>query len=377
MRVYTHRYDVEQGEWQPPLPDIGPTGALVLGFGAPDAASHAAPFDALRARFPDAVFAGCSTAGEILGAHVHDRSLVVAVLDFDATRLRRAEAEADAPAALVGAKLARTLRAPDLTGVLLISDGLAVNGSALCQGLDGTLGGRVTICGGLAADGERFERTWVLDADARPRSGRVTAVGLYGDRVRVGHGSDGGWSIFGPERRITRAEGNVLHTLDGQPALALYKRYLGEHAEDLPATGLLFPLRVRAPAVELPVVRTVLAVDEATQTMTFAGDLPEGGTAQLMRTNLDQLVDGAERAARQARDGCVPANDTFALAVSCVGRRMVMADLCEEEVEATLEGLPKGTEQLGFYSYGEITPQGGRCTLHNQTMTLMTLQEVG
>ena len=38
--------------------------------------------------------------------------------------------------------------------------------------------------------------------------------------------------------------------------------------------------------------------------------------------------------------------------------------------------LPKGTKQIGFYSYGEISPYTtGSCDLHNQTMTLTTVTE--
>jgi hypothetical protein len=59
-----------------------------------------------------------------------------------------------------------------------------------------------------------------------------------------------------------------------------------------------------------------------------------------------------------------------------VGRRLVLGSRTEEEIEATLEVLPKGTQQIGFYSYGEISPYtAGTCDLHNQTMTLTTLSE--
>src|SRR5690606_11004102 len=101
--------------------------------------------------------------------------------------------------------------------------------------------------GGLAGDGTRFESTWIF-SDGQLRSGVVAGVGLYGDHVIVGHGSKGGWDKFGPERVVTRSAGNVLHELDGKPALALYKDYLGDKAAGLPATGLLFPLALRAGA---------------------------------------------------------------------------------------------------------------------------------
>jgi hypothetical protein len=231
------------------------------------------------------------------------------------------------------------------------------------------------VTGGLAGDGSSFKRTWVL-VDGRPTEHAVVAVGFYGDAVHVHHGSQGGWDIFGPERRVTRSEGSVLYELDGHPALELYKQYLGERADGLPATALLFPLALRATATDAKtLVRTVLAVDEATQSMTFAGDVPQGSLAQLMRANFDRLVEGASEAARSA--GGYAATDSLAIAVSCVGRRLVLGERTEEEVEATCSALPSGAKQVGFYSYGEISPYaaGERSDLHNQTMTVTTIWE--
>jgi hypothetical protein len=233
------------------------------------------------------------------------------------------------------------------------------------------------VTGGLAGDGSRFLRTWVMH-EGHARSKMVCAAGLYGAHVTIGHGSSGGWDNFGPERRVTRSQGNVLVELDGRPALELYKEYLGELASGLPATGLLFPLALRSNAAdEKSLVRTILAVDEAAQTMTFAGDMPEGALARLMRANYDRLIDGASEAASMAGDAHVgQTGETLAIAISCVGRRLVLGERAEEEIEATLDELPAGTHQIGFYSYGEISPYAkGRCDLHNQTMTLTTIRE--
>jgi hypothetical protein len=204
----------------------------------------------------------------------------------------------------------------------------------------------------------------------------VTAVGLYGPRVRVGHGSQGGWDIFGPERRVTRSSGNVLFELDGRPALQLYKQYLGDRAAGLPATALLFPLALReGPDDAKVLVRTVLSVDEASQSMTFAGNVPQGHRAQLMRANFERLIDGASRAAEDAlAEGAT--GDVLSIAISCVGRRLILGQRTEEEIEAALRKLPARTRQVGFYSYGEISPYAsGHCDLHNQTMTLTTISE--
>jgi hypothetical protein len=256
----------------------------------------------------------------------------------------------------------------------VLSDGLGVNGSQLAAGLTAGTGPHVVVAGGLAGDGERFERTWVL-ADGRPRPGYVSAVGFAGRHIQVGHGSRGGWIPFGPKRQVTRSDGHVLYELDGQPALQLYKKYLGERAAELPASALLFPLVVWSRgAVERQVVRSILAVDEATQSLTFAGDVPVGSVAQLMRASLDRLVDAAGEAADMAADPST--GGRLAVAVSCVGRRLILSGRTVDELEAALSGLGIGTELVGFYSYGEISPiVTGSCDLHNQTMTLAVFGE--
>jgi hypothetical protein len=377
--------EVQLLEWEPstgwsgslPVKLDGPS-TLVLAFGSPTPEVAAARLAELAAALPQAQLAGCSTAGEILDRRVGDGGMSVAVARFANTALRRADAAVAAPSdsRRAGRDVAGALAGPGLRGVLVFSDGLRVNGTELLNGVKEVLPAEVVVTGGLAGDGDRFAATWVVrggDATA----GVVSAIGLYGDRIRVGHGSRGGWDSFGVERQVTRSDGNVLYELDGEPALALYKRYLGDRAAGLPATALLFPLALCGDDGEAGLVRTVLAVDEAEQSMTFAGDVPQGGRVQLMRANFDRLVEGAATAGRLAHRGQDVGGACLAVAISCVGRRLVLGERTEEEVEAVVDSLPPATSLVGFYSYGEISPSAkGGCDLHNQTMTLTTLVEV-
>ena len=352
---------------------------LVLVFGGTCWLDRAeAWMGSLAERYPRAVVVGCSTAGEIMGESVVDDGLVATAVAFDETRVEVAHtAVANASESKdAGLRLAKALDRSGLVHVFVLSDGLNVNGSELVSGLTEGLPSGVTVTGGLSGDGGRFTRTLVL-RDGRSEERAVTAVGLYGDKLRVGYGSLGGWDPFGPERRITRSEGNVLYELDGRSALELYKSYLGEHAADLPASGLLFPLSVRASQKDEAVVRTILGVDEATHSLTFAGDVPVGSYAQLMRANFNRLLDGAAGAARNSQQELTePAS--LAVLISCVGRKMVLRQRVEEEVEAVREVIGEHAAMAGFYSYGEISPftPGARCDLHNQTMTITTFTEV-
>jgi hypothetical protein len=209
----------------------------------------------------------------------------------------------------------------------------------------------------------------------------VAAVAFYGPAIRIGHGCAGGWDEFGPRRRITRSRGNVVFEFDAKPALDLYEHYLGEEGtKDLPGSALVFPLRIFDPEhPEHDIIRAILAVDRKARSITLAGDVPEGWIAQLMRGNFDRLAAGAATAARQAADGLGHSRtgDQIAILVSCIGRRLVLGQHTADELEATSAEFGRGISQLGFYSYGEISPHrvSGVCELHNQTMTVTAIAE--
>lgn len=375
MRVETFCWANQR--WSQALPRFSSDNVLLLAFGG-TADSARGALQELAQTYPAAGLFGCSSAGEIFGTEINDDTLVVAAMEFESSYYRGTHVKIAGPeeSAQAGRQLGQALTAPGLKGVLVLSDGLNVNGSELINGLRTELVDAVVITGGLAGDGDRFKTTWVI-ADGVPQSHIVTAIGMYGDALEFRHGSQGGWDVFGPDRTVTKSRGNVLYELDGEPALQLYKKYLGERAAELPAAALLFPLSIGPDdGSDARVVRTILSLDEENQSMTFAGDVPQEYRAQLMRANLDRLVDGAHNAALALCAAPWSGSQTLAIAISCVGRRLVLGERAEEEIEATLAALPQGTQQVGFYSYGEISPSGVRGSdLHNQTMTLTSISE--
>lgn len=350
---------------------------FVLLFGARELFQAGAALDALSATLPRERFFGCSTAGEIEEAHVCDGSIVATSVWLGKAHIRVASVslshDAAGSAEAAGKLLAERVAAEGLRHVFVLSDGTQVNGTQLVDGLTKYLPAGVSLSGGLSGDGAAMKETVVCHA-GQVSTGTISAIGFIGD-IRVGTGSVGGWDAFGPIRKVTRATGNVLFELDGEPALALYKRYLGEHAASLPAGALRFPLRLM-PRDGEPVVRTILGVDEAAQSMTFAGDLPVGAEVQLMRANFDRLVMAGERAA-EASLSSSGSKPELAVLISCVGRRLILKQRTEEEVEAVRSVLGEDVHTTGFYSYGELSPVtgGARCQLHNQTMTITTFSE--
>lgn len=348
---------------------------LVLVFGGRHLLEQPQPLDDLRATYPEARFVLASTSGEITDTEVTEDHLAVTAIAFERTRIRCEAINITAPveSLAAGQELSRRLAAPELVHVFVVSDGGRVNGTELARGFNETLPAGVTLTGGLAGDGTRFFRT-LVGLDQQPESGRIVAIGCYGRHLRVGFGSSGGWAPFGPERIVTRAEGNTLFEVDDRSALALYKKYLGDQAAELPGSALRFPLSLTPVDGGMTVVRTILRIDDATGAMVFAGDIPVGSRVRFMRASYEELVEGAGRAAEESR---LQPDAELAICVSCVGRRIVLGQRVEEETEHVREILGAATVLTGFYSYGELAPAGQNvgCQLHNQTMTITTLSE--
>jgi len=364
------------GVWRDLSGQLDPRQAsLVLVFGLRKLLADPSSLTALRARFPAARLVLTSTAGNFADVQIEDADLVCTAVHFSHATLRTSVARLAPSVELkdLCRGIATELAGPDLRHVLVFSDGGLVNGTVLSESFNSCLPAGVTLSGGLAGDGTDFAQTTV-GLDAAPAPGCIVAVGLYGASLQIGFGSAGGWSSFGPARLITAAKDNVLHQLDNQSALEVYKNYLGAEAAALPAAALRFPLCLQQAGEGNSIVRTILSIDEAAGTMTFAGNMPVGATVRLMRASQEELISGAEDAARSA--ATQPTSLVFC--VSCVGRRIVLGHRTEEELEGVRAAFGPGPVLTGFYSYGELAPSGhsGSCQLHNQTMTVTSIAEL-
>jgi hypothetical protein len=377
MKVSLYRLFENQWEKNPNsyvIADHSPN--LILCFGSKEILNTEDIYDLVKSKFSNADIVFCSTAGEIYQDEVLDNSLVLAALQFEKTKHTTASVNSkDFPNTFAAAiALAKKLQKKDLKYVLLLSDGSLVNGSELTKGVSSQFDKNILITGGLAGDGYNFVST-LTGLNAPPKEGEIIAIGFYGDNIKITHGSQSGWDIFGLEKRVTNSSANILVELENQNAFDLYKKYLGPEAEKLPGAALLYPLSVIIPGTEKPVVRTILSINEEEKTMRFAGDIPVGSRVRFMKSNFERLTMAASEASEiTTREGTVP---DFSLLISCVGRKLVLGDKTAEEVKAVSQTFNNKTVLAGFYSYGEISPfnEGGNCQLHNQTMTITSFYE--
>lgn len=349
---------------------------LVLLFGDSETLSPEQPLAQLRKLYPKAQLVGGSSAGNVQNTSVSGAAYVATAVQFEKGSVRTfsIDFQPGDKGEVIGAQLLCQLPEQGLRHLFVLSDGLNMNGSELIRGMN-QMHRKLSVTGGMAGDGDRFKHTWVAHNDS-VKDRRVAAIGFYGDDLVISYGCFAGWSDFGAQRRVTKSEGNVLYEVDGVPALDFYKKYLGEFAQDLPISGMRFPLSIKQDEEAPEIIRTLLSIDEEAKSITYAGDLPEGCFVRMMQPDIDVLIDGAEKAAQEIERA--NNNTALGLVVSCAGRKLVMNELVEEELETIGETLGENVQLTGLYSYGEISPFKSapfECQLHNQTITLTGIYE--
>ncbi|EAQ41516.1 FIST signal transduction protein [Polaribacter sp. MED152] len=354
---------------------------LVLIFGSRYLLEAESVYDEIKSIFPDGHLVFGSTSGNITSESVDDESIVVTAIEFEKssfvikTTNVISENQESLNSTEVGKELIKQLPQENLKHVFIISDGSFINGSQLAIGMNSASDQDLIVTGALCGDAARFEKT-LSSYNELPKEGEIIAIGLYGESLEISFASNGGWTPFGPERLVTKSKDNILYEIDGKPALDLYKTYLGEKSKELPGAALLYPLNVKSKDDKKSIVRTILNINEEDNSMILAGDILEGSQVQLMMTNVDSIVNAAEIGAEKALAERKNAPE-LAILVSCIGRKLVLDQRVEEEVEEVMEVIGANTLVSGFYSYGEIAPfeDETNCQLHNQTMAITLISE--
>lgn len=377
MQIETMFYSENKWEYEEESIEDKKSVDLVLIFGNTDILEKGGFYTYFKEKYKNAQIVGSSSSGNILGTKVSDKEVVATAvsLDHGEIKINTVDFIPDDDLNTVSQNLVKSFPEENLKSIFIISDGLNMNGTILAHNVNKEKPNTL-ISGGLAGDDTRFEKTLII-ANDEAKERRVVAIGFYGDKLHVSSGCYAGWDEFGAERIITKSVGNVVYTIDDEPALELHKRYLGDESKNLPGSGLRFPFSIRKDEEDKQfLIRSVLSVDEDEKSMTFAGDVPEGSLARLMKTNIDGLIDGSEMAANRIDQ--INQKSALGLVVSCVGRKLVMNDLTDEELEIIEDTIGQNVHLTGFYSYGELAPFSKEirsCELHNQTMTLTVIYE--
>ncbi len=373
MKITQHLYIDQQ--WDNPISNGDREAQLILAFGDIHNLENKNITSQVSSHFSNAIIAGCTTAGEIIDTEVYEHSLSLTALTFKSSQVSVVSASlGNMTNSELAQSLAAKIETKKLKYVLVLLSNIYA--TEFVSALQDSLPPNVVISGGLAGDGTHFKHTYVRHNNVIAENMAVICC-FYGDKLAIKTSCEGGWIPFGPMRTITGAHENILTSIDQEPALDLYKKYLGKHADELPLSSLRFPISLHHDNSKL--IRTILSVNEDDKSLFFAGDMPLGTTIQLLRTNYDGLISGAGRAAEAALfDIEYRPNSSLYLLISCVGRRMVLKNRTPEELEIIKEIAGPGAILAGFYSYGELSAPNKhlKCELHNQTMTITNIREL-
>jgi hypothetical protein len=317
---------------------------------------------------------GASSAGEIVvggsGESICERSIVALLLDLDrsAYAIRLSEPDGRTVHEL-GAAGGRWARASfDRGPILVMGTGLTIDGEQIVRGMQTEVGPDTPIFGGLAGDDLRFTQTFVFTARKITSRGAI-ALAFDGDRVALDGIAASGWVAVGGEKTVTKAEGSVVHAIDGVPALDVYKDYLGL-TSDTDIKIPEYPLQIQREGYS--VLRAALTALPETRSLVYAGTVPEGASVRFSCSPGVEIIEQALDEFR-ALYGRVPGADALIL-FSCKGRHMALGPLAEDEVEPIqrLWNAP----MVGFFTYGEIGRNAmGATDFHNETCVLVALKE--
>ena len=322
---------------------------------------------------------GCTTAGEISSDGFSTDSAVLGGMVSDQINFEMVSVTAISQnSEKAGRELAAGF-SDSVRYVQLFSDGITGDGSAILRGMTSSFNGNLPVSGGTSGDGGNFLKTYQFLGD-EVLSDAAVAIGFCGD-FKLGTGVRSGWTPIGLPKKVTRAAGNVLYELNGESALSVYERFLGKHAEQLPAVGVEYPLGIIGQFEDLDgtdhlLLRATMSVDREKGVINFAGEIPEGAMVYLTCGDRNAILDATEAAARTAiEDYGTAANPAVVFFYSCMARKTVLGLRTKEEIERVQRHFSATVPVLGFYTYGEYcrVRRNGPSLLHNETATLAVI----
>lgn len=331
---------------------------------------HQQILDTLAERWPGLPLVGCTTDGELssqMGFQEDSISLMLfssEKIDFQVTVARDLSQGMEASIAQALAEVPQ-----DTHLCFALPESLTVSGASVVRSLQNQLGPGVTLFGGSAADQWSFERTHqffgqeILE-DSAP-------LLLFCGDLHVSSGISSGWSPMGEGGTVTRSQGNQVFEINHHSALSFYRTYLGDHI----TITQEYPLGVfEEPGSDQYYMRAPMSYDAQDQSITFAGDVPEGSRVFITEAARGGILSACEESITTAHQN-FQGDPQAALVISCAARKQVLGTRTRQEHEALKRLIRADLPVLGFYSYGEIAPLpgGARAQFHNETFVTVLL----
>lgn len=322
---------------------------------------------------------GATTAGEFIDGEIGNESIAIMLLNINPENFRLMHIETGENktreiSKLIAKKGLEEFRNP---AFIVASGGISTDGEMIVKGIEDVVGHDATIFGGLAGDDFTMTGTYVFTNQNYNINGLVVIV-LDADKVNVAGLATSGWQPVGTMRTITKSEGNVVYTIDGQPALDVVIKYMGvnknldEWKDVIMNVGSEFPMQLQREDAE-PVIRAPLFANKEDRSLVCAGSVPQGSRIRFSLPPDYNVIEKVIEECKEIKEKELPIAEAMIM-FSCKARHLSLGPMVSDEIDQVKEVWD--APMAGFFSYGEMGKASqGKHEFHNNTCSLVVISE--
>ena len=318
---------------------------------------------------------GSTTAGEIVDSEVMEKSTVVMLLNVNKAHYK-IFFEASPHTYKVANDLGLFAKASFANpSVMVISSGLTIDAEQIINGFkdaDKT----IPLYGGLAGDDLTMKASYVFTNNQETSTGLI-GLALDGDKINVKGLATSGWDNIGIEKTITKSTGNIVYTIDDEPAVDVFVKFfqftesVDNTAEIIAQNFAQYPLQLKKENGNT-VLRAPLMVDIESRALIFAGGIPQGSKVKFSVQPGFDLIEKTTNRINSLKPA-IPEADALIM-FSCKARHMALGPMTGDEA-GMIRGL-WNKPLIGFFTYGEIGAAiDSECDFHNETCSMVILKE--
>ena len=328
---------------------------------------------------------GATSAGEFINGHQSEGEIVVMLMNINkADYCILIEEIGDRTVQDVATGLAKTALqkfskpAFILCSSIIAANGKMIDGESLVRSFEDVMGPNISMFGGMAGDDITFTGTYIFTNNQSTDYGIALLV-LNEEKIELHGMAISGWKPMGITRTVTKSEGNLIYTIDGQPALEIYLRLLGKEkssADDqssfFDSIGVHYPFQIERDGRE-PKMCSPIGYDKEKKALMCESEVPQGSNFRFSSPPDFEILDTIITKANELKSESHADADAL-LVFSCAGRLSTLGPIAKLENE----GLQKvwNVPMAGFYTYGEFGKGiNGKHEFHSCTNSWVVLKE--
>jgi hypothetical protein len=322
---------------------------------------------------------GCTTAGEIVNESLHEAAISCLLMDVKRTDYKLIFCENKKSIFETGQQLRHKADAAFANPALIVTSAGVVNdGEEIVRGLKAAeIPREIPLFGGLAGDDLSITNTYIFSRKKITHDG-MAAIVFDNDKIEIKGIATSGWQALGTAHTITKAKGNLIYTINNEPALDFFIRFFGFHdnanvkGKQISTISAQYPLQVMRGNDEYAVLRSPIKGDDETRSLMLVGALREGDR---FRFSISPGIEVIDQTIAELKSFLHDTMDADALILfSCKGRHAALGPFLEDELQGIYEHWKK--PMVGFLTYGEIgNVRNGICEFHNETCSLLAIKE--